>query len=108
MKDDKLYLLHIAECIEKIRKYTAAGREAFLADDKTRDAVIRNLQTMAESARSISKDLKVRHPEIEWRDMGAFRNVAVHDYLGIDWNIIWDIVAKDLPVLEPKIRKLLE
>lgn len=108
MKDNKLYLFHIFECIEKIEKYTAPGRDAFLADDKTKDAVIRNLQTMAESAKKTSEDLKAKHPEIEWRDLAAFRNVAVHDYLGIDWNIIWDIVSKDLPVLRPKIQKLIK
>jgi uncharacterized protein with HEPN domain len=108
VKDDKLYLLHISECIEKIEKYTLSGREAFFVDDKTKDAVIRNLQTMAESAKKTSDDLKAKHPEIEWRDLAAFRNVAVHDYLGIDWNIIWDIVSKDLPVLRPKIQKLIK
>jgi uncharacterized protein with HEPN domain len=108
MKDNKLYLFHIFECIEKIEKYTETGRDAFLADDKTKDAVIRNLQTMAESAKRISDDLKTEHPEIEWHDLAAFRNVAVHDYLGIDWNIVWDIVSKDLPVLRPKIHKLIQ
>jgi uncharacterized protein with HEPN domain len=108
VKDDKLYLFHISECIEKIGKYTAAGRDAFLVDDKTRDAVIRNLQTMAESAKRISEDLKAKHPEIEWRGLAAFRNVAVHDYIGIDWDIVWDIVTKDLPTLSPKIQKLIQ
>jgi uncharacterized protein with HEPN domain len=108
VKDDKLYLLHISECIQKIEKYTAAGKEAFFVDDKTKDAVIRNLQTMAESAKRVSDALKAKHPEIEWRDLAAFRNVAVHDYLGIDWAIVWDIVSKDLPLLHPKINRLLQ
>jgi uncharacterized protein with HEPN domain len=108
MKDDKLYLLHMAECLEKIEKYTASGEAAFRADDMTRDAVIRNLQTLAESAGRISEQNREKHPEVEWRDIAAFRNVAVHDYLGIDWKVIWDIVAKDLPALKPKIQKMLE
>jgi uncharacterized protein with HEPN domain len=108
VKDNKLYLFHISECIEKVIKFTSGGRDAFHADDMMRDAVIRNLQIMAESAQRISEDLKTRHPEIEWRDLSAFRNVAVHDYLGTDWNIVWDIVERDLPILQPKIHRILE
>ena len=86
MKDDRLYLVHIRECIERITRYTAEGKNAFIADTRTQDAVMRNLQTLSESTQRISPSLKMDRPEIDWRSIAAFRNVAVHDYLGIDLN----------------------
>lgn len=92
MKDDKLYLIHIHECIERIIHYTSDGKVFFFADTKTQDAVVRNLQVLAESTQRISPSLRVSHPEVDWRNIGAFRNVAVHDYLGLDSRQIWQII----------------
>ena len=108
MKDDRLYLIHIRECIARIVRYTADGGDAFLEDTKTQDAVMRNLQTLAESTQGVSETLQARHPEVAWRTIAAFRNVAVHDYLGIDLAQIWDIVADDLPKLDQQIAAILE
>lgn len=107
MKDDKLYLIHILECIERIERYTAGGNSFFLNDTKTQDAVTRNLQILAESAQRISHSLKIAHDEVDWRSISAFRNVIVHDYLGIDVQRIWDIVEQDLHDLKNKIRAIL-
>lgn len=72
------------------------------------DAVLRNLHTQSESVGRLSDEAKGRHPEIEWRRIGAFRNVVVHDYLGIDLAQVWDIVERDLPKLKHTIEDLLE
>jgi len=103
MKDDRLYLTHIQECISRIEQYAADGREAFFADTKTQDAVLRNLQTLSESIQRLSDTLKAKHPEVDWRSIAAFRNVVVHDYLGIDLKRIWDIVAQDVPDLRRRV-----
>lgn len=107
MKDDKLYLIHVRECIERINLYTAEGKEFFFTDAKTQDAVIRNLQILAESTQRVSASLRKNHPEINWRNIAGFRNVAVHDYLGIDLKQIWVIVESDLPELKYQIEKIL-
>ena len=107
MKDDRLYLIHITECIARIEQYTAAGKDAFFADRKTQDAVVRNLQTLAESTRRLSEPLKLTRPDVDWRGIAGFRNVAVHDYLGIDTQQIWRIVEHDLPELKAKIAAIL-
>ncbi len=107
MKDDHLYLVHINECVDYIQQYIADGREAFLRDRKTQDAVLRNLHTLSESVQRLSDPLKTRHPTTDWRAIMAFRNVVVHDYLGIDLNEIWDIVERDLPVLKAQITMIL-
>jgi uncharacterized protein with HEPN domain len=108
MKDDKLYLIHIQECIEWIENYTIGGKEDFLDDRKTQDAVLRNLHTLAESTQKISEIVKGKHPEVDWRTIASFRNVVVHDYLGVNLSQIWDTVERDLPVLKEQIAKLLD
>jgi uncharacterized protein with HEPN domain len=108
MKDDRLYLIHIAECIERIERYTAPGRDDFLSDTMIQDAVLRNLHTLSESKQRLSDALKDQHPEVDWTSIAAFRNVVVHDYLGIDLPRIWDIVARDLPALKLAIDAMLE
>lgn len=103
MKDDRLYLLHISDCIERVEQYTAAGQHAFEHDTKTQDAVLRNLQVLAESSQRVSAELKQAHPEVPWRTLAAFRNVLVHAYLGINLGRIWEIVSSDLPALKDQL-----
>ena len=71
------------------------------------DAVLRNLQVLAESAKRVSAELKAAHPEIDWHGIVGFRNVLVHDYLGINFQRIYDIVTLDLPDLKLKIETVL-
>lgn len=107
MKDDRLYLRHILACIERIERYTAEGRAHFLADEKTQDATLRNLQTLAESTQRLSDALKTRYAEVDWRSITGFRNVVVHDYLGIALGQIWAIVEVDLPLLRATVERML-
>ena len=100
MKDDSIYLKHILESIRRIEENTRDGREIFLARHTLQDAVLRNLQTLSESTQRISDSLKAMSPEIEWKRITAFRNILVHDYLGIDMARIWEIAQRDIP--EPK------
>lgn len=108
MKDDTVYLRHIEDCIRRIEQNIGNGRAAFLASHTLQDAVIRNLQTLAESAQRLSQDLKDTRPEIEWLRIAAFRNVLVHDYLGIDVDRIWEITQRDVPQLKKAILALLK
>jgi uncharacterized protein with HEPN domain len=108
VKDDRLYLIHIQEALERIEEYTQEGEEFFLDDRKTQDAVLRNLHTLAESSQRISEALKEQYPQVDWRILSAFRNVVVHDYLGISLHRVWDIVENDLPGLKKSIMVILE
>jgi len=108
LKDDRLYLIRILESIERVEEYTSEGRESFLLDKKTQDAVIRNLQVLAESSQRISSDLKSAHPEIDWKGISGLRNVLVHDYLGINLITVWGIIEGPLKDLKDKIREILE
>jgi uncharacterized protein with HEPN domain len=109
MKDDKLYLIHIGECIDRIELYTRGmAEEAFLASSMVQDAVIRNLQTLAESTQRLSARAKEGQPAIDWRKIAGFRNILVHDYLGVDLEKVWNIVQNDLPVLKSAIGAMLK
>ena len=108
MTDDRLYLIHILECIERIELYTSKDKGSFFVDTRTQDAVTRNLQTLTESTQRVSNSLKAEHPEINWSSLSAFRNVLVHNYLGVDLTQIRDIVEPDLPVFKSQIQIILQ
>jgi len=108
MKDDTVYLRHVQECIRRIEENIAEGRDRFMASHTLQDAVLRNLQTIAESTQRLSGDFKTAHPEIQWRRIAAFRNVLVHDYLGIDMERVWQITQRDVPQLKQAILTMLD
>jgi len=108
VKDETVYLRHILECVGRIEENTSAGRDRFMASHTLQDAVLRNLQTIGESTQRFSDDLKATRPEIEWSRIAAFRNVLVHDYLGIDMDITWEIIQRDVPILKKAILAMLE
>jgi uncharacterized protein with HEPN domain len=89
LKDDAVYLRHILESIRRIEQDTSSGIEAFRASRTHQDAVLRNLQALAESTQRLSSELKSAWPQVEWGRIAAFRNVLVHDYLGVDLARIW-------------------
>ncbi len=105
MKDDSLYLIHISECIARIENYVAdKNQDDFLGSYLIQDAVLRNLQILAESTQRLSSAIKDAHPAVPWRKIAGLRNILVHDYLGISLKQIWLLVEKDLPGLKSEIR----
>jgi uncharacterized protein with HEPN domain len=109
MKDDKLYLVHIAESIDKIETYLAGlDFTAFMENAMVQDAVLRNLQVLAESTQRLSDGFKSRYPEIEWYKIAGLRNILVHDYLGIDLETVWAVAAEKLLALKTIAQSTLE
>jgi uncharacterized protein with HEPN domain len=107
VREDRFYLIHMAECIANINEDTAGGRAVFLSNRTIRDAVMHNLRLLAESSKRVSDAEKARLPAIPWRDLADFRNVIVHDYLKIDLDEIWSIVENNLPPLKDELTRLL-
>ena len=107
MKDDRLYLIHIGECLDRIEKYTAGGKDGYMNSTLIQDAVTRNLQILAESSQRVSDSLKASHTDVPWRDIAGFRNVLVHQYLGVDLDYVWRVVEDDLPALKQQIHAML-
>ena len=107
MKDDAFYLRHILECIHRVEEDTAGGADAFRTSRVIQDAVLRNLQVLAESCQRLSAVLKGRWPQVEWSQIAAFRNVLVHDYLGVDLEQVWKITQSDVPALKKNVELML-
>lgn len=106
-RDDHILLADIMVAIEKILRYTAGyDKDRFLADERTIDAVVRNLEIVGEAVRQLSDAFKQDHEKIPWHQMAGLRNRIVHDYFGLDLDIIWHVVANDLPALRLQLLSL--
>ena len=107
MKDDRLYLGHLLEAVERILLYGQDGEERFRTDVRTQDAIIRNLQVLGEAAKKVSAETRDAHPEIPRKDIAGMRDRVVHDYFGISLDIVWDVVVHHVPPLREKVRQAL-
>jgi uncharacterized protein with HEPN domain len=107
-RDPRLYLEDIKRSVELIQAYTAGlDFEQFDRDQKTIDAVVRNLEIIGEAARTLPDDTKNLATDIEWRKITAMRNLLTHQYFGIDTVIVWDIVQNKLRSLKEFCEKQL-
>jgi len=92
----------------KIVYYTAGmSRQDFLRDDKTYDAVIRNLEIIGEAAKNVPEEIQKRYEIVQWREMIALRNIVAHAYFGMNDDIIWDLVQNKVPELFVLITQIL-
>ncbi|MEX1033811.1 MAG: DUF86 domain-containing protein [Cellvibrionaceae bacterium] len=107
VKDNLLYVEHMLECIRRIVTYTET-KQQFYSSILVQDATVRNLQVLAESSQRLSPTVKNRYPDIPWRAIAGFRNVLVHDYLGLDLDAIWTVVEQDLPSLKTALTAIQE
>ncbi len=100
-RDHRLYLDNILESISRIFSYIERmDFDGFAADQKTVDAVVRNLEIIGEAARNLSDEIKQSLTEVEWKKIVGMRNILAHEYFGINNQIIWDIVQTKLPPLK--------
>ena len=105
------YLQHIALAIQRIQRYVGGLSDtAFAADDKTQDAVLRNIEVIGEAARNVQRhhaDYAAAHAEVPWALMVGMRNRVSHGYFAVDWDLIWATVQQDLPALLSQVNALL-
>jgi uncharacterized protein with HEPN domain len=107
-RSPQLLLEDIVEGANKILLYTAGlSFEQFLADGKTVDAVVRNFEIIGEAANRLPEEMKERYPSIDWHRIRGFRNRIVHDYMGIDYKIVWLIKENFLPSMISEIKGIL-
>ena len=97
----------VLDSVGRIERYVSGfDREAFLGDQKTTDAVVRNLEIIGEAASRIPETTKSRHPAVEWRKMVGLRNRIVHEYFGVDLEIVWEIIQRDLSDLRLRLSEM--
>jgi uncharacterized protein with HEPN domain len=107
VKDDGVYLAHIRDCLERIGAYTVAGRDTFMADPKTQDAVIRNFEVIGEAAKQITEATRAMALGVPWRRIAGFRDILIHHYFGVSLDEVWLIVEREVPQLRQEIGRLL-
>ena len=107
MRDDRVRLGDILEAIERIDKYAGQGREALHDDELIQTWFVHHLMIIGEACRALSPEFRAAHPEDVWALAGGLRNVIVHEYFGIDLEIVWGVIERDLPVLKNVVAEIL-
>ena len=94
----------IREAIIRIERCTAGlTLDAFLADTKTQDATVRNLEIIGEAVKGLSSDFKKKHQDVPWQAIAGVRDRLIHDYAGVNWDIVWDVLQTKLPELRRQL-----
>jgi uncharacterized protein with HEPN domain len=107
-KEPIQFLRHIAdECTYLLAVGADLEKEAFLADETLKRAVIRSLEIIGEATKKIPADVKVKWNSIEWKSMAGMRDRLIHDYIGVNYNIVWDVLKHKIPMLDAQIQQVL-
>jgi len=107
-KDPKVFLVHILESIELINEYAKKfSEDQFHKDRLLQDAVIRRLEVIGEAVKNLPGSFKAKYPEIPWRQMAGMRDILIHEYFDVDLFLTWQVVKKELPLVEKKLSEIL-
>lgn len=107
MKDDRVFLAHVLDAIERIEAFTAPGYEQFKTQAIIQDAVIRNLEVIGEAVKALSEELRSAHTDVPWEQIAGMRDVLIHNYFGVKLETVWRVVVDHLPSLKAKVLQLL-
>ena len=108
-RNSSLLIEDILESARRIKRYTnELDYEAFLADEKTVDAVVRNFEIIGEAANRLGDDFRNLYPDVEWNRIRGFRNRIIHEYFGIDYRIVWTIIESYLDDLIGKLSSIVD
>ena len=108
-RDWRLFAGDIRDCCARIEAYVRGMTQTeFQADEKTVDAVVRNLEVIGEAAKNLPEAVRRRMPEIDWRKVAGLRDILIHAYFGIDEDILWDVVSARVPEVGAAVRRILE
>jgi uncharacterized protein with HEPN domain len=108
-RSELAYLRDILDAIQAIQDFTRGyDYELFVSDRKTRDAVVRNLEVIGEAVKKVSRSVKARYPQVEWKSIAGLRDVLIHDYFGVNYREVWAIVSEKIEPLKEEIEKILQ
>lgn len=108
-KNPKILLGHILESIEEIEKYKYhVTKEKFSKMTMLQDAVIRRIEIIGEAVKKLPPDFKRKHPKIAWAEIAGMRDILIHDYFGVNINVVWKTIQEDIPFLKNQVIDLYE
>ena len=108
MRREELYLTDIVEAADAIQRFIQeVAREDFFEDELRQSAVLQKLIVIGEAAARLPREFVDRHPQVEWADIVAFRNIAVHEYFAVNWPIVWVAATHDAPALRQEVARIL-
>ena len=103
------YLRHILTEVDYlVESSRGLSYDRFAADETLRRAFVRSLEIIGEAAKKVPEDFRAQYPEVEWRAMAAMRDRLIHDYFGVDFELVWDVVQHRVPDLRSQIASILE
>ncbi|HXK35774.1 MAG: hypothetical protein UY30_C0010G0008 [Parcubacteria group bacterium GW2011_GWB1_48_6] len=108
-KDSSIFIDHILESIAAVEEYTAGlSKEDFLNGRQIQDAVIRRLEVIGEAARHLPQETRNLYSEVEWKQIVALRNLLIHEYFGVNLDLVWKVVQSDVPKLKSLLVRMQE
>ncbi len=109
MKTDEKYLLHILQAISLLEDFLKdVSKAEFMANPEKQFAVVRGLEIIGEGVKNISSSTKKKNPDLSWKDIAGTRDVLIHAYFSVDYDLVWIIVKDDVPKLKMKVEEILK
>jgi uncharacterized protein with HEPN domain len=108
-RSSSLFLYDIYQSVEKIEEFTLGiSFDQLMNDERTKDAILRNLQVIGEASKNIDASLIAVHPEVDWSGLAGIRDIVTHRYFRVDWHLLWNSIHEELPLLKKQIRNLMK
>ncbi len=107
MKDNKVYIGHILDCIDHVLSYTSGmDEDSFAQNFMVQDAVVRNFEILGEATKRLKMEFRNAYPQIPWKSMAGMRDKLIHDYVHVDIETVWEATTKILPALQNDLKKI--
>lgn len=108
-RDEEIYLKHILDAINDIEESTNnLSKKEFDSDKDIKDATLRRIEIIGEAAKHISSETRDKYKEIEWKKIAGTRDVLIHAYFSVDWDLVWQMIEKDIKILKKQILNILK
>ncbi|MBI4824872.1 MAG: DUF86 domain-containing protein [Nitrospirae bacterium] len=108
-KEDSVYLKHILDAVNDIDEFVKdMDKKSFLSNKAIKYAVVRSIEIIGEASKHLSKKFRDQHKDIRWEDICGMRDKLIHDYIGVDYSIVWNVIERDIPSLKKKLHEVLD